>query len=66
MNPRITYSTIRTRALEVAKYWAEYVRPTRFDDVFYLPGVRVHIVIEEHKTSQDTKPVWQDGDEGSD
>jgi hypothetical protein len=57
MNDNIIYSAMRSLCATVADFWAKYIRPVKFDYVFYFPGVRVHVVIEEHKTDDDTKPL---------
>lgn len=56
-NKNVVYSVFRRKLLELAVFWKENVYPVPFDDVFILPGVRVHIVVERHESKDDTKPI---------
>ena len=63
MPDAVVYSVMRRLVLLVAKFWTDYIRPAVFDQVFYLPGVRVRVIIEEYKTDADTMPLRRPFDE---
>jgi hypothetical protein len=58
-NENVKYSTMRREAMRAALYWSREIR-VRYDTVFYFEGVRVHMLIEEHKTKDDTKPIFDE------
>jgi hypothetical protein len=57
LGDNVTVSVMRELAMQVANFWVRYIRPTPFDAVFHLNGIRVRISIEEYKTTEDTQPM---------
>lgn len=50
---------VRDFVYALASFWVRWCRPLRFDEKFRLGLVRVHVIIEEAKSDQDTKPVME-------
>lgn len=48
---------IRDFVYALANFWIRWGRPVRFDEAFRMGLVRVHIVIEEATSKDDTKPL---------
>jgi hypothetical protein len=57
LNDAVITSVFHKLAMHAVTFWAEYIRAP-FSRVFYINGIRVLISIEEYKTDQDTKPVF--------
>jgi hypothetical protein len=57
LNDNVTVSVMRDLAMQVAGFWMRYIRPTPFDAVFHLNGIRVRISIDEYKSAEDTQPI---------
>lgn len=57
MTEGVVIRVMRKLALLAAEFWKDEVKPTKFDQVFYLPGARVRLTIDEYKTDSDTQPI---------
>jgi hypothetical protein len=53
----IKSSIIGEAALMIARIYKQHVYPAKYERTFYLDGVRVKVIIEPHKSRDDTLPI---------
>jgi hypothetical protein len=59
----IKTSIIGEAALMIARIYKQHIHPLKYDRTFHIDTVRVRVVIQEHKSKDDTLPVFGRRDE---
>ena len=57
----IKTSIFREIAMALARIYKQQIYPLKYEQIFYLDGMRIHLLIEKHTTADDTQPVGRGG-----